>query len=260
MFRILSEWRDIQPTTDNGCLIAGYTVPNQAIVVKLDSNGNITNSKYFNVNNYETIAFSFEKDNNKYILSGNYWNGTKDIPYFIKLDSNLNPLDTHIFQQSNDEIAHAMKVLPNGKYVWTFYDASIFGFNRFLITDNSGNILHDTIKYTNFSSQEFVDICPINNGDIIFVGYAEFNATSPRDDIYAIRTDSLLNFPSNIIGTKQNGSIIPKTFVLFSNGFVAFSSSFCLGLLLGKPTNFSKNLNHFHFSDGCKYGSIKKSE
>jgi hypothetical protein len=211
----------LQTTVDNGCLVVGYTGVDQAIVIKLDSSGNVTNTKIFNINNQQTHATSFEKDNsNNYILSGNYWNGTKDVPYFIKLDFNLNPLDTHIFTQIKSEIAHSMKTLSNGKYVWTFYYETFppdSSFNRFLITDENGNILHQKIKY-NKAFEEFVDIKPVNNGDIIFVGTAEYSSNPTAfNDIFTIRSDSLLNFPSNVIGIKIVNSSLPHDYRLYQN-------------------------------------------
>lgn len=207
------QWHSLLTTGDNGCLVAGIA-NQQAVITRLDSNGNVTGTKSFSVNNSPTLALSLERDSSKnYVLSGNYWNGTTDVPYFIKLDLNLNPLDTHIFSQVNQEIEHSMKVLPSGKYVWTFEE---LGMNRLLITNENGNILYEKVKNynSNQASEEFYDIHPLTNGDIIFIGYASYISF---DDMFAVRTDSALNFPPNIIGIQQINDVIPNKFQLFQN-------------------------------------------
>lgn len=213
---------DIVTTPDNGCLISGYTNPHQAIVIKLDVNGNIVNTKYYKINNQLTLSNNFERDGSNYILCGNYYNGTKDVPYFLKLDQNLNPLDTHIFVQVRDEIVLAMKVKSPGRYVWTFYfqsgSSSDSSFNRMLVTDVSGNIIYNRIKkFGGLPTDEyFQEIQPVDNGDVIFFGDAEYYLNPSDHDMYAVRTDSMLNYPSNIIGIEPVSNFIPDK-VSFSN-------------------------------------------
>ena len=203
----------IQTTNDNGCYVGGYTT-GAASIIKLDSNGNLVWSSNYKINNQPTLANSFRKDtvSNNYILTGNYWNGTNNVPYFIKFNSNMTALDTHILVLiRTGEVLESMEVLNNNRYVWTFYFQSTnlndSSSNRFLITDSAGNTILEKVKYTK-DYEEIVKIKPVSNGDIIFLGDAEYAYNPALQDIYIVRTDSLLNFPSNIIGIRGNNPLV----------------------------------------------------
>ncbi|NOS85347.1 MAG: T9SS type A sorting domain-containing protein [Ignavibacteria bacterium] len=88
-------------------------------------------------------------------------------------------------------------------------------YTKLIITDSMGNIL--TQKYYNAPGDlNIYSILPAVNGDILFVGYAEYFSFPIKEDVYALRTDSLLNAPPPI-GIYQVNEIIPITFSLYQN-------------------------------------------
>ena len=272
--------RHIQFSTDNTYLVSGFTETYFAFIVKLDTGGSIILSKNFRINNYLTGESSFEKDDNKYILSGNYNNGIQPLPYFLTLDDNLNVLDTNFIIPLKSEILESMKVLRKGKYVWTLLHEELYdtSFNRFIITDDGGNIICEKLKFIIANSstdnrEEITAINPIDNGDIIFLGSARYQNNPSYWDISAIRTDSLLNFPPNIIGIKKNGSPIPEIFTLYQNypnpfnpkttikydlpkdGFVTFRIFDILGKQLYSKTEYKTAGMYQLTVDGSNYSS-----
>jgi hypothetical protein len=87
---------------------------------------------------------------------------------------------------------------------------------KIFVTDSVGIVKREK----NISSPDevvFNSLITLSNGDIIFAGEADFIAPGGRDDIYIIRTDSLLNYPPNIIGINLISTEIPVKFVLHQN-------------------------------------------
>ncbi|MCC6865997.1 MAG: T9SS type A sorting domain-containing protein, partial [Ignavibacteria bacterium] len=79
-------------------------------------------------------------------------------------------------------------------------------------TDSLGTVLNQKF-YNGFGDLFILSILPLINGDILYTGYAEFQPFPVREDVYALRTDILLNAPPPISIISQNYTL-PKVFNL----------------------------------------------
>jgi hypothetical protein len=196
---------NIENAENNGFFTAGYE-GNHAKVLRLNSAGDIIWSKSYWIKNLYTSTSCFKKINNSYIVTGIYISNSIIKPYFVKLDTNGTEIYQYLFTSPNQESLEVMNMINNNRYVWNFYhqqttlNDSIY--NRLLITDSLGITKFEKIKYTK-GYEDILAIQPVTNGDIIFGGNAEYAYNPALQDIYAIRTDSTLNFPNNIIEIKK---------------------------------------------------------
>ncbi|MCC6867158.1 MAG: hypothetical protein IT280_13470, partial [Ignavibacteria bacterium] len=194
----------------NGYLLAG-TVSNaqndttRGLLCKIDISGNIIWEKDYIVN-VNTSFYGLNINNNGYLLSGEYFDGEDFRIFFKRVDINGIEIFTKIFISNSDEFTINLIQVNTNKYVISaerFTNSFPFvRYPRIFITDSLGNIM--TEKYYNALGDLVIkSILPVNNNDVLFTGYAEY-LFSQRDDIYALRTDSLLNAPPPIAIINQS--------------------------------------------------------
>ncbi len=224
------EYKSVSQSNDGGYVAAGIlldsiTYTHKAVITKIDEAGEIDWEKTFKISNLNGGIVEIEKIPNGYFISGTV-NDTSVNPsvttlaFFSRTDNAGNLLFTKIFPSDKTEICLDAKVVNNNRYVFALYglyygwlDTS---YAEMLLTDSTGNTL---ARKTIISRDEvlFESILPLSNGDLIFLGTADFLQFGGYNDIYAVRTDSMLNFPPNIIGVKYASNEIPKEFNLHQN-------------------------------------------
>jgi len=206
----------------DGYLIGGYnseypgdTV--KGIIFKINLLGDSLWEKRYS---YDTIfsVYSIRKINNGYIIAGNNYtltsnrdncfariNETGDITLFKTLQG------TNLKEYFGD-----FEIINSNRYVIaSTRDSIVAWYGHVIVTDSSGNIIAERI-YPSLELMVLKSVLPIPNGDIVFTGTVDFNYNYSRDDIYVLRTDSLLNAPPPI-GINTNSEKIPVNFVLFQN-------------------------------------------
>lgn len=130
----------------------------------------------------------------------------------IDEDANIKFIKT-IGSDSTFKILTDLKIIDANKYVIS--SSKEFSRGLLLLVDSSGNIINEKI----YSSPDFLTIrsaLPISNGDIIFTGEVDYDPIFTKNDVYALRTDSMLNAPPPISVSNFNINV-PKNFTLFQN-------------------------------------------
>ncbi len=218
-------------SNDNEYLVAGYywqsyNDTTRGLVLKIDTSGNTISTKYYKINNRAAEIDFIKKLTNYYIIAGEFLDtlGTSFYlrPFIGKIDFNGNLYWTKTFYNIKNERLNKFNVINDNKFVysiyyWSYYsnDSSYF---RIMTTDSLGNIINEKkIMSIEVDSPTFwLDgIQPVRNGDILFVGSAYYPGLS--DNVYAIRTDSTLNYPNYFIGLKKDEHSIPRKIELFQN-------------------------------------------
>jgi hypothetical protein len=217
-------FKSIEQTNDGGYIAVGYVQDylvdtGRALITKIDSVGNVAWEKQ-----YKMIrggeANSIKKVNGGYIVQGitgyTFNPYLTAYPYFIRVNSlgdttfvKTFPDDTLTF------IARFNVINPNKYIIGCTFDSIVAQTHdgKFIVTDSLGNVIYKK----NFHSLDYMDIysiLPLPNGDILSVGLID-NGTNTFEDIYAMRTDSILNSPP--IGIKTLSRSVPVETHLFPN-------------------------------------------
>lgn len=220
-------FRKIIEGINGGYIIAGYlnNLPidtTRGLVAKIDTLGNIENERTF-VLNGNTGVYDIDRIDNNYVLAGDVYDGNNFRVFLKRIDINLNDIYTKIFISDDNETTSRLKIIDNNKYVVSMSRlTNSFPFryySKLIITDSSGNISNERF-YDAMGDMNIYSILPMVNGDIMFVGYAEFYTFPIEADVYALRTDSLLDAPPPI-GIEIMNYSLPSKFSLnsFPNPF-----------------------------------------
>jgi hypothetical protein len=210
--------------SDSGYVVAGYINEHpqdtsKAYLVKIDKNGEPGWFNKFRVSNNFTSITTVINLTNGYLLGVH----TLDLHtnygklFIARTDDSGNVYFIKDFNNTQSEYFKDMKVLNNNKYVYAISrdSAQAYALNgKAMITDSLGNILHDRIYHTP-DFIELYSVLPISNGDFIFVGSADFDLPT-NTDVYALRTDSVLNAPP-LIGVEKTTEVIARRFMLHQN-------------------------------------------
>jgi hypothetical protein len=196
-------FRRIIKAVDNGYILAGFlnyfsTDTTRGLITKIDSAGSIVWEKTFLVNNGNTGVHSILKYDSHYILSGESYNGENFRVFFKRLDINGDETFSKLFIFSMDEHLPRLAVINQNKYlISAIRYADTFPpreYSNLKFTDSLGNIILQK-DYHAPEDLRINSILPLDNSDILFTGYAEYTF---YPDVYALRTDSLLNAPPPI--------------------------------------------------------------
>jgi hypothetical protein len=217
-----SYWKNfesIAETNNNdGYLVGGFnknfqTDTTKAILLKVNQNGDSLWQKHFDHNIVYSVL-SITNLPNGYLLAGNNVINNLVQNAIYKIDENANvTFHKTIESDSSYKILTDLKIINVNKYVIS--SSKQFSSGLLLTVDSSGNIINEKV----YTSPDFLTIrsaLPIDNGDIIFTGVVDFDTIFTKNDVYALRTDSLLNGPPPI-GVNQINNKIPKFFKLFQN-------------------------------------------
>ncbi|HMQ78833.1 MAG TPA: T9SS type A sorting domain-containing protein [Ignavibacteria bacterium] len=208
----------ITKTNNNdGYLIGGFNKnfqsdTSKAILLKVNYSGDSLWQKQYELNIISNVE-SINKISTGYLIgSTNLIDNT--VNYSIL---KVNEIGEILFQKSisstnNLLILNDLKIINSNKYVIAGRYGSI---GHIFIVDSNGIMLGEEF----YNSPDFLtirSILPISNGDILFAGAVDFDSVSTKRDVYALRTDSLLNAPPPI-GVINMNNKIPKYFKLFQN-------------------------------------------
>jgi hypothetical protein len=189
------------------------------LITKIDTAGNVAWEKQ-----YKMIrggeANSIKKVYSGYVVQGitgyTFNPYLTAYPYFIR----INTLGDTIFVKTFPDdtltfIARFNVINPNRYVIGCTFDSieAQTHDEKFMITDSVGSVIYRK----NFHSVDYMDIysiLPLPNGDILSVGLID-NGTNTFEDVYAMRTDSMLNAPP--IGIKPISNKIPSLFNLSQN-------------------------------------------
>jgi len=167
--------------------------------------------KHFNIKTIKQISSG-------YLISGNYGIAPqKGNNYIGKLNESGDTTFFKALQGTNlKEYFGNLEIINSNRYVIAATrDSIVAWYGHVIVTDSIGNIFAERI-YPSFEYMILTSVLPISNGDIVFAGTADFNYNYSRDDIYALRTDSLLNAPPPN-GINNGNFNIPQQIKLYQN-------------------------------------------
>jgi hypothetical protein len=203
---------------DDGIILSGYfsqtpTTIGDGLFTKIDSMGNIILENTFKVNGLNTGISNITKCNNSYFVSGQI-QGFR--VYSARLDLNGVILDTNVFFSTRNEYEPRLSRINSNKFVYTSIKDTIYPIPSYVlirIIDSSFNIINQK-TFSWVDGLTVKSIYPEVNGDILFAGWSK-DYHPVRANVYALRTDSLLNAPPPI-GINIESQYIPAEFELFS--------------------------------------------
>lgn len=207
----------IESNNNDGYLIGGFnknfqTDTSKAILLKVNYNGDSIWQKQYELNVISNVK-CINKITTGYLIGST--NLIKNVVYYsiLKVDEMGDIfLQRTINSTNNLLILNDLKIINSNKYVIAGRYGSI---GHIFTVDSNGFMQREKFYY----SPDFLtirSILPISNGDILFAGAVDFDSILTKRDIYALRTDSLLNAPPPI-GINNINNSIPKYFVLFQN-------------------------------------------
>ncbi len=188
----------IQPTTDGGYIITGFTrsygAGNRDVyLIKTDANGDTSWTKTFG-GTASDRAFSVQQTTDGgYIMTGStlsYGAGGYDV-YLIKTDANGNQTWSKTYGGLSDDAGYAVQQTTDGGYIITGYTVSysVGGGDVYLIkTDESGNqTWYKTFGGT--EDEEGYSVQQTTDGGFIITGSTQSYGAGDRD-VYLIKTDA----------------------------------------------------------------------
>ena len=194
----VAEWGNcITQTPDSGYIIGGFrntsTIKGyDALVVKVDKNGDHVWSKYFGANDWDFIYDVTPTNDGNYLLCGetySYGKGKNDI-YVIKIDDIGDTLWTKTYGNTGSDKAHAITSTDDGNYVLAGSTTS-FGLDSsqvyFVKINNSGDTLW-TKMIGSSGTEEAFDIIESQDKGLIVTGYTIRFSTKDKD-VYLAKTD-----------------------------------------------------------------------
>ena len=166
---------------------------------------------------------SIDKSSSAYYVCGNFRESAQKYHTFLtKLNVAGNKSSQQDYISSVSEKALDIKMINQNRFVISILRDSANGqiqCGKVIIVDSNGVILHSKIfpavKYLSLNS-----ILPMSDEGFIFAGTYDYGSYWPEHgtDLYAVRTDSVLNFPDMPpIGIQQIGNSIPNSFKVHQN-------------------------------------------
>lgn len=232
-----------ESNNNDGYLVGGFNKNFQAdttkaILLKVDQKGDSLWQKQFEHNIVYSVL-SITNLASGYLLAGNNVINNLVQNAIYRIDENANvSFHKTIESDSTYKILTDLKIINANKYVIS--SSKQFSNGLLLTVDSSGNVINEKV----YTSPDFLTIrsaLPISNGDIIFTGVVDFDTIFTKNDVYALRTDSLLNAPPPI-GVSNINNSVPKNFILFQNYPNPFNPETIIHYQMNKKSNIKFTL------------------
>ncbi|HRI86250.1 MAG TPA: T9SS type A sorting domain-containing protein [Ignavibacteria bacterium] len=256
------QFNSIVENEDSTLLIGGF-VRDPADKIELllvDAEGNTIWERRHSILKYYARLSIIKKKENGYFISGTAFvniNGSSDIEgrvFFSMVDKDGYLSNTYILEKTGTEILKSADILNPNKFVLSsiyfprLQNDSMYWITR--ICDSVGNTLTKKL----FSTAGYIEmpsILPLENSDILFSGIFKPIPHSNNDEVYIVRTDSMLN--SKPVNINLINEFIPAQFKLYQNFPNPFNPSTTIRIDILKA-GFTK-LNIYSLS-GQKIGSL----
>ncbi len=211
--------------TNDGYIVVGVNINSptdtpKGLVMKIDISGNVIWEKTYRIDGAATMI-SIKKIANGYLIGGNHIRtGAIGGRNFI---TKINNIGDTVFVKSIQSTAFrkyfgGMEVInPNRYVISSYYDTANGGSinGNTVVLDSLGNVIYEK-NYLSLDILVMKSVLPLPNGDIVFAGGVDFDPVYPMEDVYVLRTDSMLNAPP-VIGIYNEINNVPAEFKLYQN-------------------------------------------
>ncbi len=230
-------------TSDNGYVLAGYTVPYGSIyydmlIIKLDTAGSVQWCRVINRTNYEYVTSVKQTADGGYILIGiSATGGTFTDEFFlVKLNSAGTYQWSKTYGGPGDDIATSVIQTQDGGYAVAGLSNSFGPYNVFTIikTDSLGNIQWNRLIEASGTGSHVYSIIQISDGSFVLAGEFSPIGVSPYD-MYIVKLNSSgsIQWTRTVGGTGYDkaNSVVQSTdggFILagYTNSFGAGNNDF----------------------------------
>ncbi|MBE2228836.1 MAG: T9SS type A sorting domain-containing protein [Ignavibacteria bacterium] len=216
-FYSISETNDFSGYITTGFDYAGATDTAKGYIMKVNHTGTLIWEKNILIEQGTNIK-SIIKHNNGYLIGGGSFNSSLNMTrlFFGKLNELGDTSKVKIFETNSNEYFGDFKKINDNKFVIASSKDSTTILNGHIFTiDSLGSIISSKLYMTKDVMHLDYSL-PLSNGDIIFGGMVDFDPMQTREDIYVLRTDSMLSAPPPI-GINNLNKIIPDNFRLRQN-------------------------------------------
>jgi hypothetical protein len=187
----------VQQTTDNGFIIAGYTIRDNvtnnedAILIKTDADGNLVWERRFGTINDDRGYCVRQTTDGGYIITGYTLIGSTRQAYLLKTDSTGNPMWWRTFGSPLWAEGHSVQQTLDGGYIIAGrigissipYNTDIF----LIKTDNQGDLIWQNNYGGNLVEEAFCVLQSLDGGYVICGSvYGVFSSS----DVYILKTDT----------------------------------------------------------------------
>ncbi|MEO8512245.1 MAG: T9SS type A sorting domain-containing protein [Ignavibacteria bacterium] len=206
----------------NGYIAVGFDKANitdttRGYIVKINYLGGIIWEKRYLIEQNSYIN-CISNCNSGYLIAGGTVNNSLNVIrlFFGRLNELGDTSNIKIFETSSNEYFAGFNIINDNKFVMASSKDSILALNGHVFTFDSLGTVISSKMYLTEDVMNLRYAFPLTNGDIIFGGSVDFDAVSTRNDIYVLRTDSLLNAPPPI-GINHQNVKLPVNFKLYQN-------------------------------------------
>jgi type IX secretion system substrate protein len=212
----------ITSATDGGYVAVGHVYDFsgdtiKTLITKIDSIGNVVWERKYKLTG-EASPSSINRHTNGYIISGStraFFAG-RWYPFLMKIDFSGNIIYSRSYGSDTLRSGTPSNIINLNKIIigYGVDSAGTFLSNgKLRIVDSLGNTIYQKVL-PSAGYMEISSIIALPNGDLLAVGSNEPDSNNNRD-VYAARTDSMLNVPP--IGIISHNEKIPDEFKLYQN-------------------------------------------
>ncbi|MCC6865702.1 MAG: T9SS type A sorting domain-containing protein [Ignavibacteria bacterium] len=210
-FESITETNDLSGYIAVGFDIASINDTSRGYIVKINYAGGIIWERRYLIGQSTSIR-AIIKHKDFYFIAGRSNNRL----FYGKINEQGDTSSIKTFQTNSSEYFAGFNIINDNKFVMASSKDSIETLNGHVFTfDSTGTVINDKI----YLSEDVLNMyftLPLSGGDILFGGSVDFDPIHTRNDIYVLRTDSLLNAPPPIGLINQNINI-PLHFKLYQN-------------------------------------------
>ncbi|MEO6695531.1 MAG: T9SS type A sorting domain-containing protein [Ignavibacteria bacterium] len=232
---------------DSGFIVSGTVSETEldsgkALIMKIDNSGVIRWEKRYTIKGQGATILASDVLDSSYLFGGTSSDITlnSDGSTFIcKTDINGNLTYSKIIYTPEQEYFYDIKKINRDKYVMAVridQNSQVYDNAKLYIINSTGGAIYEKIFFNNRFSA-FRSVLPLSNGDILAAGIFEFGPAFRQRDIYAVRTDSMLN--SLPLSINNESTLIHGNYKVFQNYPNPFNPVTTIDYLVIKPAIIS---------------------